>query len=92
MFLDGALHLAALNNRPMNCSAGRFLLRFLPVLEVAVELPYFSSEAGLGSGGGCIGQLSEFFLDFGRGCPPHRGCDRVVGLRALPENGVHHRD
>ena len=73
-------------------SPGRFLFRFLPFIEVVVELPQFFSETGVGGWGGGIGQLGEFSLDLGRGCPSRRGGNRVVGLRALSENRVHYQD
>ena len=92
VFLDGTLQLAALDDRSVYRGPGRFLFHFLPFIEVVVELPHFFSETGVGGWGEGIGQLGEFFLDFGRGCPSRRGGNRVVGLRALSENGVHYRD
>ena len=92
VFLDGTPQLAALDDRSVYRSPGRFLFRFLPFIEVVVELPHFFSETGVGGWGEGIGELGEFFLDFGRGCPSRRGGNRVVGLRALSENGVHYRD
>ena len=92
VFLDGTLQLAALDDRSVYRSPGRFLFRFLPFIEVVIELPHFSSETGLGGRGEGIGQLGEFLLNFGQGCPSRQGGNRVVGLRALSENGVHYRD
>ena len=83
---------AALDDRSVYRSPGQFLFRFLPFIEVVVELPHFFSETGVGGWGEGIGQLGEFFLGFGRGCPSRRGGNRVVGLRAPSENGVHYRD
>ena len=83
VFLDGTLQLAALDDRSVYRSPGLFLFRFLPFIEVVVELPHFFSETGVGGWGEGIGQLGEFFLGFGRGCPSRRGGNRVVGLRAL---------
>ena len=41
VFLDGTLHLAALDDRSVDRSPGRFLFRFLPFIEVVDELPHF---------------------------------------------------
>ena len=69
VFLDGTLQLAALDDRSVYRSPGRFLFRFLPFIEVVIEPPHFFSETGVGGRGEGIGQLGEFFLNFGRGPP-----------------------
>ena len=72
VFLDGTLELAALGDRSVYRSPGRFLFRFLPFIEVVIELPHFLSKTGVGGWGEGIGQSGEFFLNFGRGCPSRR--------------------
>ena len=80
VFLDGTPQLAALDDRSVYRSPGRFHFRFLPFIEIVVELPHFFSKTGSGGWGEGIGQLSEFFLGFGRGCPSRRVGNRLVGL------------
>ena len=92
VFLDGTPELAALDDRSVHRGLGPFLFRFLPFIEVFIELPHFFSKTGVGGWGEGIGQLGEFFSNFGRGCPSRRDGNRVVSLRALSENGVHYRD
>ena len=48
VFLDGTLELAALDDRSVHCSPGRFLFRFLPFIEVVIELPHVFSKTGVG--------------------------------------------